>query len=171
MTVVHMIDRKGISPFISVILIIAMVVAIAVVVINWSDVLTRETAESVEEQITMETVCNINVGLDVWRNTQGYQRICLNTTTEELEIIFENKGSVKIENIHSSVLFNATSISSQINIDIVPGGIRVGKVEVNISSPSVIQQVVFTPAVKIQEKTYWCSDSKITVSGSSIDIC
>lgn len=168
---VHFIDRKGVSPFISVILLIALAVTISVVVINWSDILTRETAESVEEKITRETVCNINVGLDIWRDVQGYQRICLNTTTEELETVFENKGSVKIEKIHSSVLLNVTSVSSEINIDIVPGGIRVGKVEVNVSSPSSIQQVVFTPAVKIEEKTYWCSDNKITVQGSSIGAC
>jgi flagellin-like protein len=168
--VVHF-AKKGISPFISVILLVALTVTIAVFVINWSDLLTRETAETIEEKITQETVCNINVGFDVLRDLQGYRRICLNTTSEHLEVVFENKGSVKIEDIHASVLLNDASISEEVDIDIVPGGIRVASIEINVSSPSEIQQAVFTPAVRIREENYWCTDSKLALEGSSIGSC
>ena len=166
-----LLTRKGVSPFISVILLIALAVAISVVMLNWTDLITRETAESVEEKIAQETVCNINIDLGILRDMQGYQRICLNTTTEELLVVFENKGSIRIENIHSSLLTNEGSSSAELGIDIVPGGVRVADVETNVSSPSLIQQVVFTPAAKIEDKLYWCTDKKITVQASSIGSC
>jgi flagellin-like protein len=165
------IGRKGISPFISVILLVAFAVMIAAFVINWSDLLTRETAGQVQEKVIRESVCNLNVGLIIYRDISGYQSICLNSSSKELQIDFENRGSRRIEKIHSSVVADGSSLSEEIDAKIVPGGIIRARTQANVSSPSSIQQAVFTPAVEISGESYWCSDNKVTVPGSSISTC
>jgi hypothetical protein len=167
---VHVFCKKGISPFVSVILIVAMAVVIAVLVINWSYKITTDTTGAVDEKITKETACGIAVGLSVLRDSRGYQKACLNSTSEELAVVFENKGSRLIEKIHYSVL-TAESISAELNVSIVPGGVIVARLAVNETSPSSIQQAVFTPAITINDKTYWCTDNAIVVQGSAVGVC
>lgn len=167
----HKSDKKGVTPFISIILLVAMTVMIAAFVITWSEYMTKETAGRVGQQVARETVCNFNVGLNILRDSEGYQRICLNSSSEKIQAVFENRGTVRIEKIHASFVLDEGSGSEELDIAVVPGGVQVGYVQINVTSPSNIQQVYFTPAVNIQGNMYYCSDNKITVSGGSIRTC
>jgi len=163
--------KKAISPFISIILIVALAVIVAGIVINWTTTFTKETQERTGQEITQTTDCAVSAGLGVWRDIDGKEQICLDTATKELVFVLENKESMKIENVNINVLLQNSAISNQTGISIPPGAIAVGKIRTNSSSASEIKSVIFVPALKKGDKIYWCGDNKITVQGVSVGSC
>ena len=164
-------SRKAISPFISIILIVALAVIVAGIVMNWTTLFVKQTQERTSSEISKTVNCAVSAGLDVWRDSSGKQQICLNTTTKELVFVLENKESTPIENVNVNVLFQASSLGNQTNIAIPAGSVVVGKFMINTSVSSGIKSVIFTPALKRDNNVFWCGDNKITVEGVGIGSC
>lgn len=158
-------NKKGISPFISIILIVALVVAVGVMVVTWSENLTKKTTEDTESKIIQETECKIATDLALWIN-EGYQQICLDG--DDLKFVLENKGANEITNVHVNVLYLQDSISEKLDLGIDAGGVLSSEISLNETD---IEQVVFTPAIIIDGNEYWCADNAVQIDGSFVSEC
>jgi hypothetical protein len=164
-------DRKAVSPFISIILIVSLAVIIAGIVINWTTQFEEETRGRTESEIRKTVDCGISTGLGIWRDMSGSQRICLNTTSQSLSFVLENKERLKIEDVNVNVILKSNAFTNQTGLGIVPGGLVVGNLFVGTSSTADIQSVIFTPAIKMGDSILWCGDNKVTVEGAAIGSC
>lgn len=93
---------KGISPLVATVLLISLVVAIAGIVSQWSNIFAREQTELVTEQSRTSITCSYgNVNM---RNLQ------FQTTQSRLSGAVENIGQIALGNISLSIVYqNATS--------------------------------------------------------------
>ncbi|MBW3012517.1 hypothetical protein KY311_04990 [Candidatus Woesearchaeota archaeon] len=164
-------DRKAVSPFISIILIVALAVIVAGIVITWTTQFEQETRGRTESEIRKTVDCGISTGLGVWRDMSGAQRICLNTTSQSLTFVLENKERLRIEDVNVNIIMKSRASTNQTGTSIVPGGLVVGNIYIGTSSTADIQLVIFIPAIQMGDSILWCSDNKITVEGSAIGAC
>jgi len=94
--------KKGISPLIAVVLLIAFTVIIAGIVIAWIMNFTRTTTTTVGQQVNLEIVCSYaGISLENLKYSSPY-----------LSGNVENTGSVSIGNITLTIIYTNASAQS-----------------------------------------------------------
>lgn len=93
---------KGISPLVATVLLISLVVAIAGIVSQWSNVFARDQTELVSEQATLSITCSYgNINLKDLR---------FQSASSRLSGSIENLGQIALGNVSLSILYqNASS--------------------------------------------------------------
>ncbi|MFP4656429.1 MAG: archaellin/type IV pilin N-terminal domain-containing protein [Candidatus Woesearchaeota archaeon] len=96
-------NKKGISPLIATVLLIAFAVALGAVVMNWGRAYVEDTAR--ETGVTSDTriACSQNVNVQLV-HVGGSPRICYNDDDKQVEITIQNRGSVNLEGFVFNIL-------------------------------------------------------------------
>lgn len=96
---------KGISDFISTVLIIAITISVGIALFNWIEPLSRSQADKVADDSTNKLKCQ-SASL---RITTGK----LNSTSTNVSVLAENTGNVNLAEIKFNIVFtNGTNINT-----------------------------------------------------------
>lgn len=94
--------KKGISPLISVILVVALAITIGAMVITWTTDFSRDTADYVNKKTSTERKCSMDVSFDFWVREDGCRAICYNDSN--VYFTLTNKGDEPLEGFKSTVM-------------------------------------------------------------------
>ncbi len=148
--------RKGVSVWVSYVMLTALVVSLGVVVLNWSRSTTQQTVDDIVERGDALTAC-ASAGIDVLNLCQNTQSLNMNVT---------NSNEVKLEGLWASMfdIYNMPQTSS-VNLTIQPQKTR----EVYLLKQGIVKRVEFSPLVSRGGKKIKCLSRK--VSFDSVPVC
>ena len=155
-------SKRGISPLIATVLLIAFAVALGAVVMNWGRSYVEETAR--QSGITSDTrvTCAQQVNLEVVQ-VGRVPRICYNSNERVIDVTMTNSGDVEI----LGVLFNVLGENgvAEHESDFVLGRGRINKysIDYDISELGSIEFVQAIPKVRVRGSATpaECSDSNL----------
>ena len=100
-------NKKGISPLIATVLLVAFAVALAAVVMNWNTAFLKDTSAHARTESETRVTCTLDMGLKI-HEIYGEQQICHNNNTgqKRLEIVLENSQRNTIEDVKIRVSTN-----------------------------------------------------------------
>ncbi len=100
-------SKRGVSPLIATVLLIAFAVALGAVVMNWGRGYVEDTANTARESSDKEVKCASDVDINIVE-IDSVPQICYNTsfTTDNtsIEFIVENKKSTNVEKIEARII-------------------------------------------------------------------
>lgn len=150
--------KRGVSPLIATIILIAFAVALGAVVMN----IGRTIGQPSDPQTT--SGCSVPINLEIVKINEN-QKICLNDAENQVEMTLKNGGKVIIDNLHVTVIgqdliFNKGSILTQ---KLGKADARKFNVEYDKSKYGEIEQVIITPEIIIDGETIICEESRVQV--------
>ena len=146
-------SKRGISPLIATVLLIAFAVALGAVVMNWGKSYVEDTTKNVEETSDRKLDCSLSVKMAV-HQISGANKICFDGDEDVLEVILKNSGTEDIAGIQSTIIGVDNIVDYDNNVSIKSAGLYKLKLSYDPDENGAIEQVVFHP--------------KITVTGTSI---
>jgi len=154
--------KRGVSPLIATVLLIAFTVALGAVVMNWGRSYVEETAAFSREKSTTEIKCSTDVRLEFLK-IRGINQVCYNeTTTGVLNFTIENTGTLDIYGLQVNIIGDLSINTTEINLEnntIKRAQIYKGNVSYPISGTDdvgTIQQVKIVPKTKIEGNIIAC---------------
>ncbi len=151
-----LLGKRGMSVWVSYVLLTALVVSLGAIVLNWSKGTTQQTVDDIVERGDALTTC-ASAGIDVLNLCQNTQSLNMNVT---------NTNDVKLEGLWASMfdIYNMPQ-SSSVNITIQPQKTK----EVDLLKQGIIKKVEFSPIVSKGGKKIKCLSRK--VSFESVPVC
>ncbi|MDI6807241.1 MAG: hypothetical protein QMD14_05570 [Candidatus Aenigmarchaeota archaeon] len=155
---------KGISPFIAVILLIAMTVSVGIIVSIWWTGLIQKQAGIIEEESVTKLKCT-HGGILIWDETV---KCNFAGATDSLNFTVENTGTIDLYNLKVQI-FNGSAIYGPYDvIDILKGSVFTStfplkpgwkrSVEVNITPENIAGNAewinIITQCPDVEDKTY-----------------
>ena len=154
-------SKKGVSPLIATVLLIAFAVALGAVVMNWGRGYIQETVDFAGDKSDTEIDCSLDVGLKLVE-INNVRKICYSNQTNAT-ILLENGPTKQI----SGLRFRFISAADEINISDYNTTIskaQTVKVVVNQSFGENISQVKITPKISLGNQEVLCTDNSIVVT-------
>ncbi len=151
-----LVGKRGVSVWVSYVMLTALVVSLGVIVLNWSRSTTQQTVDDIVERGDALTAC-ASAGIDVLNLCQNTQSLNMNVT---------NSNEVRLEGLWASMfdIYNMPQTSS-VNITIQPQKTR----EVDLLKQGIVKRVEFSPVVSRGGKRIKCLSRK--VSFDSVPVC
>ena len=164
-------NKKGVSPLIATVLLIAFAVALGAVIMNWGRGFVQDRTADVEETTEIETGCALDVQLKV-SEISGVPQLCYGGSSTEgyVEFTLDNQGRKDVEEI-GIVIGGAKSIyqnSTLNNSLIIAGGAHYRNLSFNFDTYGDVKYVRFIPKIKISGVTTSCSGSLVQKDGPEI---
>ncbi len=137
-------NKKGISPLIATVLLIAFAVALGAVVMNWGRTYTQDQIDTAAKRSDEELECGLDIELKI-KEVAGEPQLFYTNSTGNLTFMLENVGRKTINSIKVIIIgqngedINITDIPDS---KIISGGIL--KKDVIYTNAS-IDQVTFVP--------------------------
>lgn len=152
-------NKKGLSPLIATILLIAFAVALGVVVMNLGPTLGSGLPGG-------ETECIPSGGLEVTQ-IGGKQKVCLMEAGQEsyVDISIHNGATIEVVDLQISIsgtndVFNKNTELGEV---MKPGEARRVKLLYNILVYGKIEQITVTPIVKLGDSIESCNEAKLVL--------
>ncbi|MBI4438401.1 hypothetical protein HY640_00550 [Candidatus Woesearchaeota archaeon] len=170
--------KRGVSPLIATVLLIAFAVALGAVVMNWGRTYTENTVANVEKKSDVDVKCSLDVQMKLLELSDKPQ-MCVGEwgTNSYINFTAINVGTKKIDGLRVTVigdgnpgLVSNTSIS---NSSMVIGGAVKLSIPYAVSSVGSLKKVLVIPVVDINGIQTPCSGSGSTLErdGSDITAC
>lgn len=145
--------KRGISPLIGAILIIAFTIAIAAVVMFWSAGFIKSTTETATIQTTKEVTCSMEVNLKI-------NSACLEGNS--LKYIIDNKGKQDLSGFITRVYATNNVIANETNITIPTLNVMLFRQYITSSLLSSISKIEIVPVITMSDgKKATCKDTVI----------
>jgi len=158
--------KKGVSPLIATVLLIAFAVALGAVVMNWGRTYVEETADKAKQTSDTKVSCSMDVGMK-YVTINGAKQLCYNTTDDRVQFTLINSGTKKIESIQVMIIGESSIFinSSLSNSSIEPSHPLKTNVTYVFDTFGDIQKVSITPAIKVEGKIdpILCADNSLDV--------
>jgi flagellin-like protein len=157
----RILSKKGVSPLIATVLLIAFAVALGAVVMNWGKGYVQAQAINVETKSNAQLSCQGDIELNIYVLNQR-PKICyeLTDTGTTLSAMLKNEGTMTIKGITVTIVSSNDDVfSTEIDKDIVGGGVVKVDISVNDTEFGDIRQVEFTPKILVSgvQKPVLCS--------------
>jgi len=166
------ISKKGVSPLIATVLLIAFAVALGAVVMNWGRTYVEDTASKAKETSDTKISCSMDINMK-YVQINGIQEICYNTTNNIVKFTILNTGTMKIEKLQAMVFGNKSIYvnNSLHNSSIDPSHPYRGNMSYVFASHGSIQKFSLTPAIKVPGKIdpIFCAENSLDIE--DIRIC
>jgi flagellin-like protein len=101
-------NKKGISPLIATVLLVAMVAVLSVLVITFYKELVGEQTDEIGDDVSLSNYCLQGVDL-------SFEDICANVSNSLLDMKIKNLGSGEVETFVFQVMESSNSYVSQVN--------------------------------------------------------
>lgn len=166
-------QKKGVSPLIATVLLIAFAVALGAVVMNWGRSYTEQTAENVKKKSDVDVKCSLDVKLKLLELSSKPQ-MCMSENGASSNITFTvlNDGQKKVEGLRITI-FGTSNIATNTSLSNatvpVAGGTR-QSVWYNFNEVGNVQKVLIVPIVDISGVQTPCSGSGSVLEQERADI-
>ena len=159
-------SKKGISPLVATVLLVAFSVALGALVMSWGQEYIEEKAEFVQGMQEVKSGCDV-ANLNIIK-IGGIPQVCLKGDNK-IQVWFDNGPDMDIYNIHARVA-GTDGVSVQEEILKAPL-LRENavKAEFFFEPVGTLLQVKFTPKIFVIDKVYFCSQKAIAVE--NIPVC
>ncbi len=161
-------NKKGVSPLIATVLLIAFAVALGAIVMSWGRSYIVQTQSSVQKKGSTDLICSSDVRLEALKSPDGtVYEVCTNGSS--IIYTMQNVGQKNIANVLVQVIDKggASSNSSLLNISLSPGQFHTG----HISYTAPLKVFSVTPIVVVGSVNTTCTKSGFTMLGSDIGEC
>ncbi|PLW79781.1 hypothetical protein C0585_06140 [Candidatus Woesearchaeota archaeon] len=163
-------NKKGVSPLIATVLLIAFAVALGVVVMNWGKDYVETTAKDAGEKADADLSCQMDIDIGI-KEIGNVEKICYtaNATDKILEFMLENTGRESIQGIRMVLIDSDDNIHQADNTSFeLNAGSVSSKYIYDYNSTSLgteLQYVEIIPLVTVKGKTtpQACSSSSVQV--------
>ena len=166
--------KRGVSPLIATVLLIAFAVALGAVVMNWGRSYAQETADSVRQKSDIDVKCSIDVRLDVAKIGSTPQ-LCYGGqgTVGYIEATLLNTGSKDITAFRLTVLgAGGVYTNTTLNGTTIPAaGAIFSNISYDYTRYGPIQQIRFIPEVSIGGVSTPCSGNALEKDEQEIINC
>lgn len=155
--------KKGISPLIATVLLIAFAVALGAVVMNWGRSYVEDTAESTQRASQTKVDCSMGVNLEI-KEIGGNPTLCQNEDDDEIEVIFVNRGTKSLVGFKTTILGEEKIVEYDNNVTIKKSSVKKFTFDYSFSDNGAIDQVVFTPKIDVvgTKMSELCTDAELT---------
>jgi flagellin-like protein len=161
-------NKKGVSPLIATVLLIAFAVALGAVVMNWGRGYVEDTANVARERSDTEVKCASDVGIEVVE-IDSVPQICYNQTSDpsNLSIILENKKSTVIQKVQARLIGNGNRVpfisDLGYNSNLSINQAKFLSFAYNSSTYGTPQQVQLTPYIKVGAVEVACPSTSAVI--------
>ncbi|MFW5852456.1 MAG: archaellin/type IV pilin N-terminal domain-containing protein [Nanoarchaeota archaeon] len=156
-------NKKGISPLIATVLLIAFAVALGAVVMNWGRSYVEETARQSGVTSDTKVTCAQKVRLEIVQ-VGRVPRICYNEDESVIEITLQNKGEVELLGLLFNVLgTEGTGETVDIEETLQRSRIKKYEIEYSESEHGEAEFIQVVPKVQVTGSAVpaECSDSHL----------
>lgn len=166
--------KRGVSPLIATVLLIAFAVALGAVVMNWGKSYVEDQAEHAGTKSSTEIKCQIDIDLEV-KEIRGQPKICYNNGTgnSSLVVMLENQGSETIESVRMVLIGENEEIYSvELNDSSLAAG-EVKKFDQDYSWADIgdVDLAEFTPLITAQGEQQPVICSKNALVKDEVYVC
>jgi len=139
-------SRKGVSPLVATVLLIAFAVALGAVVMNWGKV-------GLEETLQIKEICeDINLN---WYVEDGKSQVCYDEQT--IKFTLENGATNDIIDLKLiAIALNDIYVKDRTRIGLRKSDVRNGDVNFDLATYGTIKEIRIVPVLEIEEKTEVC---------------
>lgn len=166
--------KKGVSPLIATVLLIAFAVALGAVVMNWGRSYVEDTAEATRQKADRDVQCSQDVRLK-FQSIASVPQVCYGGGGENgfVKFIVSNDGSVKVDAITVTVIGSSNIITnSSINgTALQVSGILRKNISYDYTSYGDIQLIKIIPHVTIGGINTSCPGNSLDRSFSEMRNC
>lgn len=170
-------SKKGVSPLIATVLLIAFAVALGAVVMNWGRGYVEDTANVARERSDTEVKCASDVNLDIV-DIDSTPQMCYNTSdpgagNTTVYFIVENKKNTNVEKIEARLIGSSTRVPLTIdltrNSNLTTNQAKLLNFTFTTADKGVPVQVRLTPFIKVGGQEVACPSS--AEISTSIKMC
>ncbi len=167
-------NKKGVSPLIATVLLIAFAVALGAVVMNWGRSYVEDTAEATRQKADRDVQCSQDVRLK-FQSIASVPQICYGGGGENgfVKFIVANDGSIKLDAV-SVTIIGASSIitNSSINGTAMPvSSILRKNISYDYTTYGEIQLIKIIPHVTIGGINTSCPGNSLEKSFAEMRNC
>lgn len=152
--------KRGVSPLIATVLLIAFAVALGAVVMNWGRTYAQDTQDKVQKTADEDLACTLDVDLEVVILSSGV-KLCYggSGTDGYIQATLKNTGkkaiiSTDISIIGASGVYNNQSVNSS---DIAPGLAMFLNITYDYSTYGKVEQIRFIPKIVVRGVETLCA--------------
>ncbi|MBD3310073.1 hypothetical protein GF351_02545 [Candidatus Woesearchaeota archaeon] len=159
-----MMDKKGVSPLIATVLLIAFAVALGAVVMNWGRAYVEQTADDVEGQSETDIKCSFDVSMEVIRIDDVPQLCYCNLSDPAyIEFTLQNIGREDIEDLQLVIIGESgiVSNSSILNKSLGAADVIKQKLKYDLDKVGTIKQIQMVPMIMEGSSVVPCSQRKL----------
>jgi flagellin-like protein len=159
--------KRGVSPLIATVLLIAFAVALGAVVMNWGRTYVEETATYAKSKSETEVKCSMDVRIKEVKVGQTI-KVCYNDTGGFVDFVISNYGRKAVEKLIVHVLTTDNSIyTEEINEKINSGGIY----HATSNYTGNFQQLEIIPNIYVTGEYIPCTDAHLVFDSTEINEC
>lgn len=163
----RILGKKGVSPLIATVLLIAFAVALGAVVMNWGKGYVQTQAINVETKSNAQLSCQGDIELSIYVLNQR-PKICYEVTDTgtTLRAMLKNEGTMTIKGMAVTLISDDDDVYSiDVDKDIIGGGVIKVDIDVNNTEFGEVKQVEFTPKILVSgvQKPVLCSKNSNNV--------
>jgi len=145
-------NKRGMSPLVATLLLIAFAVAIGVVIINFGSA-----------QVEMEAECPISIGLKISEVAEKEQ-LCLDKTKNQLFLIVENGVNIKVEGLIINVIGAKKVFTYELaEAKLEKAGNYMKYLTYSLEEYGEIRQLKIIPKVKLYDEEVICQEKAIVL--------
>ncbi len=149
-------NKRAISPFIAMVLLIAFAVLISVMVTTWGKQLIMTQAEKIGNDTIIEIVCGLDVSINVVE-IMGVRQLCYDAEDQELKLTIENGPNKEITGIQIAIISEDSIINSFVDEEFQRMDLK--KIIIDYTDSLPIQELALIPQI---EGFQFCLEAQIT---------
>jgi len=163
--------RRGVSPLIATVLLIAFAVALGAVVMNWSRSFTGEQMETAQQTAGVASACDVNVRMNLVE-IGGIERMCYDNSSRTGSFIVKNNGNFDIEGLQVQIITSEGIEENNGSLNLRIGKGKIAKGSFSWTS-GTIEEVIITPLIKVNGENVACTglDREIVRSTAEMSTC
>jgi flagellin-like protein len=173
--------KRGVSPLIATVLLIALAVSLGAVVMNWGRGYVETTASNAQAQSASKISCSMDTSIGVVQVGNKMKLCVLNNTdgTYNLSYTFTNTGSVDLEGVQVTEIYNNSApvvhtalASSPVTASgLYYGSTALGFTDGGTPTYSDLEEVEVAPVILVNGVNTVCPEHSITKLTTELPMC
>ena len=156
-------SKRGVSPLIATVLLIAFSVALGAVVMNWGRGFIKDKTEDVDQTTEIQLSCSIDVLID-FLEISDTKQVCYNSTEGAVYFTIDNQGTANVTGLSIQVINSLNDVFTNESIyRLVSGSAK--RFRINDTNMGTAQYVSVSPMIGSVSTgtTQICTNNKIIV--------
>ncbi|MEM2121872.1 MAG: archaellin/type IV pilin N-terminal domain-containing protein [Candidatus Woesearchaeota archaeon] len=159
--------KKGVSPLIATVLLIAFAVALGAVVMNWGRSYVEETATYAKSKSETEVRCSMDVRIEGVKSGQK-MKVCYNNSGGLVNFVIRNSGEKAVEKLLVHVLTTDNQVHSKEINQTIPVGTLFSS---NSNYTGNFEQLEIIPNIYVSGQYIPCTEANLVFHSTEINEC